>query len=333
MSESFEKLKKSEKFFFTLHFLGLNKLKKIMSLTIKILGCGSALPTTIRNASAQILNHNNKLFLIDCAESTQISIRRANIRFASINNIFISHLHGDHFYGLFGLLSSFALTGRKSVMHIYCPEKLINMLSSPFSPVNLDDLGFQIEFHILNPSGVNMIFEDKTFQAYSVPLIHRIPTWGFIFKEKLLQRNIKKDCIEKYQISIAEIVQIKLGSDLRLSDGTIIPNSELTTDPPKPKSYAYISDTLSFDGIAKAVSNIDVLYHEATYDSSLEKRAKETFHCTTFQAAENALKANVGKLVLGHFSSRYQDVKILENEAKTIFSNTFCAFDGMEIDV
>ena len=304
-----------------------------MSLTVKILGCGSALPTTYRNASAQIVDHNGKLFLVDCAEYTQISMRKAGLRFTAVNNIFISHLHGDHYFGLFGLLSTFALSGRKQALVLHCPQQLKQMLTSEFSPVNIKELGFDVQFNILSDDGVNKIYEDKTFEAFSVPLRHRIPVWGFIFKEKMPLRNINKACIEKYKLSIAEIVSIKAGSDLYLEDGTTVPNKELTLDPPKPKSYAYISDTVCLSSTAGAVSGVDVLYHEATYEASLAERAKETFHCTTLQAAQTALDAGVGKLLLGHFSGRYQETDTLQKEAQTIFENTVCAYDGMELEI
>jgi len=305
----------------------------LMSLTVKILGCGSALPTAYRNASGQVVSRNSKLFLVDCAESTQILMRKANLRFSAVNSVFISHLHGDHFFGLFGLLSSFSLMGRESALVIHCPEKLRLMLESEFSPVDIKELGFPLKFVPLCPSGVNLVYEDKNTEVYSVPLRHRIPTWGFIFREKPLPRNIIKSCIEKYSLSIAEIVAIKAGGDLFLDNGEVVLNADLTTDPPRPKSYAYISDTTMLPSVAEAVSGVDVLYHEATYEKSFEKRAAQTFHSTSVQAAEIAKKAGVGKLVLGHFSSRYKTTEILETEAKTIFENTVCAFDGMEFEV
>ncbi len=316
-----------------MQFLICKLFEKDMSLTIKILGCGSALPTTYRNASAQIIDHNGKIFLTDCAESTQISMRKANVRFTAVNNIFISHLHGDHYFGLFGLLSSFSLAGRKQALTLHCPERLKQMLLSEFPPLEMEYLGYELKFNVLDSKGVNKIYEDKTFEVFSVPLKHRIPVWGFIFKEKIAQRNIIKSCIEKYKLSIAEIVRIKAGSDLYLEDGTIIPNKELTLDPPHPKSYAYISDTVKIPQIAEAVKGVDVLYHEATYEASLAERAKETFHCTTLQAAQTALEAGVGKLVLGHFSGRYQSTEMLQKEAQTVFENTVCAYDGMEFEV
>lgn len=302
-----------------------------MSLSIKILGCGSALPTTLRNATAQIVKHNEKIYLVDCAESTQVQMRRYSIKLAGINHIFISHLHGDHFYGIFGLLSSLSLMGRKGEIFLHCPERLKLMLESEHSPLDINELGFTLKFVPLEKNGVNLTYENKTLEVYSVPVNHRIPTWGFIFKEKTQQRNIIKECIEKYKLSIAEIVKIKEGCDLRLDDGTIVPNEEMTIDPPHPKSYAFITDTTKLDSVAEAVKGVDLLYHEATYDSSLEARAKETFHSTSTQAAEIAKTAGVGKLIIGHFSGRYHTTQLLEKQAQTVFPNTICAEDGLEI--
>jgi len=305
-----------------------------MSLSVKVLGCGSALPTTVRNASAQILKHNQKLFLIDCGEYTQVLMRKYGIRFSALKHIFISHLHGDHFYGIFGLLSSLSLMGNTGELHIHCPEKLKYILESENSPLDTTVLGYQLCFDALKPSEVNLAYEDQKIEVYSVPLKHRIQTWGFIFKEKPAElKNIRKECIEKYSLSISEIVRIKEGCDLRLEDGTIIENSELTLEMPPTKSYAYISDTMPSQSVCKAVEGVDVLYHEATYEAALAERASQTFHSTSLQAAEIAKNANVGKLVLGHFSSRYTDTQILENEAKTIFPNTICAYDGLEFEI
>jgi ribonuclease Z len=304
-----------------------------MSLSIKILGCGSALPTTLRNATAQIIKHNERPYLVDCAESTQVQMRKYSIKFAAINHIFISHLHGDHFYGIFGLLSSFSLMGRTGEIYLHCPERLQQMLESQYSPLDVNELGFKLIFVPLIPNEVNLTYENKNLEVYSVPLKHRIPTWGFIFKEKIKERNIIKEVIQKYNLSIAEIVKIKNGCELMLENGTIIPNSELTTDPPHPKSYACITDTVKLNSVAEAVKGVDVLYHEATYDSSLTERAKETFHTTTIQAAEIAKTAGVGKLIIGHFSSRYHSTEELEKQAQTVFPNTVCAEDGMEINI
>jgi ribonuclease Z len=310
-----------------------NLFVDIMSLTVKILGCGSALPTLSRNATAQVVSHNNQIYLVDCAEATQVVMRRQGVRMGALNHIFISHLHGDHFFGLFGLLSSLDLLGRKGDVYLHCPSRLQQMLESQYSPVLIYELGFNIHFVPLSPDGFDMTLETKNLMVYSFPLNHRIPCWGFLFREKPLPYNIVKECIPRYNLTIAEIVAIKNGSDLTLEDGTVIPNSELTIEPPKPKSYAFVSDTTKLDSVVEAVRGVDVLYHEATYDNSFEKRASETFHCTAGQAATVARDAGVGKLVIGHYSGRYDSVSLLERQAREIFPNTTAAEDGMEFEV
>lgn len=304
-----------------------------MSFSVKILGCGSALPTTYRNATAQIVMHNGSQFLVDCAEATQILMRKEGVRFGSLNHIFISHLHGDHFYGLFGLLSSLNLMGRRGEVYVHCPGRLQQMLESEYSPVLLKELEFAVKFVPLDPDGLSQTYDSKSLEVYSFPLRHRVATWGFVFREKPALRNIIKECIPQYGLSIAEIVAIKNGSDLYLDDGTVVPNSQLTIDPPKPKSYAFVSDTTKLDSVIKAVDGVDVLYHEATYDNSFTERAAQTFHCTAGQAAEVARDAGVGKLVIGHFSGRYNSVSLLEQQARQIFPNTVAAKDGMEFEV
>lgn len=307
----------------------------IMSFNVKILGCGSALPTTYRNATAQIVTHNGQIYLVDCAEATQIIMRRHGVRFGGLNHIFISHLHGDHFFGLFGLLSSLDLMGREGEIYLHCPQRLQQMLESQYSPVIVKELGFKLIFKPLSPEGLSLTMDAKNVEVYSFPLNHRIATWGFIFREKPTPRNIIKECIPRYGLSIAEIVAIKNGSDLHLDNGTVIPNHELTIDPPKPKSYAFVTDTTKLDSVIETVKGVDVLYHEATYDNSYEKRASETLHCTAGQAAEVARDAQVGKLVIGHFSGRYNpdSISLLEHQAREIFPNTVAAEDGMEFEV
>lgn len=304
-----------------------------MSFNVKILGCGSALPTSFRNATAQVVTHNGQMYLVDCAEATQVLLRRQGIRFGGLNHIFISHLHGDHYFGLFGLLSSLDLMGRKGDIYIHCPASLQQMLESQYSPILINELGYSIHFVPLSPDGLSMTLDTKNLEVYSFPLNHRIPCWGFIFREKTAERNIIKEKIPRYNLTIAEIVAIKGGSDLTLEDGTIVPNSELTIDPPKPKSYAFVSDTTKLDTVIDIVRGVDLLYHEATYDNSLEKRASETFHCTAGQAAAVARDAKVGKLVIGHYSGRYNSASLLENQAREIFPNSYAAEDGMEIEV
>lgn len=306
----------------------------IMSFSVRIMGCGSAIPTLYRNATAQMVEYNGRLFLVDCAEGTQMLMRKYQMRFASLNHIFISHLHGDHFYGLFGLLSSLSMLGKRGKLYIHCPAGLRDMLTGPNSPLCLEDMGGELVFVEHNPDGMALSYEDKRLEVYSFPLRHRVPTWGFIFREKIRQPNIRKDMIERYNLSIAEIVAIKDGGDLRLHDGTIVPNSDLTTPAPAPLSYAYVSDTTMLpDTVPGYVRGATVLYHEATYDNSLEQRARETFHSTAAQAAEIARLAGVQRLYLGHFSARYNSVSLLESQAREIFPNSFVCKDGLVINV
>ncbi|MCQ2975262.1 MAG: ribonuclease Z [Bacteroidales bacterium] len=303
-----------------------------MSLSVKILGCGSALPSVNRCATAQIVIHNTHPYLVDCAESTQVQMRKYGIRMAMINHIFISHLHGDHFYGIFGLLSSLGLLGRTNDLYIHCHEDLQFMLESKYSPVKIEELGFKIIFVPLKYDKVELIYDDKGIEIYSIPVEHRIPTCGFIFKEKPLLRNIKKEMIEKYQLTVSEIVAIKNGSDLYL-ENEIIPNQELTLDPPSPKSYAFITDTLPLKSVEEAIAGCDVLYHEATYENDLIKRAQETCHTTAGQAAEIAKNSGVKQLLIGHYSKRYKNTELLDKQAKEIFENSIAVEDGMEFNI
>ena len=304
-----------------------------MSFSVKILGCGSALPMVKRFATAQIFEHNSHLFLIDCAEATQVQMMRYGVRLGMLNHIFISHLHGDHFFGIFGLLSSFSLMGRTADLHIFADIGLQNMLEAETSPVKLDELGFKVLFHSLNHKNPELIFENKSITVTSFPLRHRVPVCGFLFKEKVLQRNIIKDCIEKYNISIADIVRIKNGNDYVCNDGKVIPNTDLTIDPPKPVSYAFVTDTRYREDIVDIIKGCDLLYHEATYENALLTRAKETFHCTAGQAATIAKKAGVGKLIIGHYSGRYKDASLLEKQAREIFPLSYAVDDGDVFEV
>lgn len=301
-----------------------------MSIYLKILGCGSALPTVRRSATAQILKNYEKLFLIDCAENTQVQLRKYSVKFAVIDNIFISHLHGDHFFGLFGLLSSFSLMGRTKTLNIFAHDNLRKMLQSDCSPVKLDELDFDINFVPLNFDKPNQIFENKHLTVTSFPLRHRIPCCGFLFREKPSPKNIIKEAVLKYNLSIASIVKIKNGEDYITPQGVVIPNNQLTIEPVPPACYAFVSDTLPLDYVSQVVKDVDLLYHEATYDNSLFARSKQTFHTVAADAAKIALNANVGKLLLGHYSNRYKDVSIIENQAREIFPQSFAVQDGME---
>lgn len=301
-----------------------------MSFILTILGSNSALPTSKRFSSAHVLNVHERFYLIDCGEGAQIQLRKNKLSLSKINNIFISHLHGDHYYGLFGLISTFSLLGRTNDLHIYTHlglEKKINIVFSE------SELNFKIIYHKLNSDEPEIIYEDKVLTVKSFPLKHRIKTCGFLFKEKSKHRNIIKDYIEEYKISIKDIVKIKSGADYITSDGETIPNKELTIPPYKPRSYAYCSDTKYNEDIIPVIKNTDILYHEATFDSQNQELADDTWHSTSTDAAKIAEKANVKKLLIGHFSARYKTLDKHLEQARCIFTNTFAVNDNEQYSV
>lgn len=296
------------------------------------MGSSSALPTSTRMPTAQVVTYNETPYLIDCAEGTQMQMRKFSVPLGRLQNIFISHLHGDHIYGIFGLLSSFNLLGRKQALNIYAPAKLEEIYETVLS-LNNDELKYKINFHPLTADGKNMIFENKFFEVYSFPLKHSKTVFGFLFIEKQKPQNIRKDVIERYELSVSEILRIKAGEDLIDEDGEIIKNSELTTKAGAVRSYAFCTDTLPLKNLTRYFSDVDLLYHEATFASDLKDMAKETFHSTAKQAAEIAIQTNAKKLVIGHFSSRYKDVDSLVKEASDVFENTVGAEDGMLLEL
>jgi ribonuclease Z len=301
-------------------------------MKLTILGSSSALPTSGRYPSAHVLNAHERLFLIDCGEGTQMQLRKTRIRFAKINHIFISHLHGDHVFGLYGLLSTFSLMGRTNPIHLYAPENYDKMLKSHLSDFDIN-LSFEIDFIPLSGKDPVKILDDKYITVTSFPLQHRIPSYGFLFMEKKSERNLIKECIDKYQIPQVRLPAIKKGEDFITPDGTIIRNEDLTFPPREPLSYAYCSDTRYFKRLASFVKGVSLLYHEATFDKSNQKLAKITAHSTTLDAAKTALAANAGALVIGHFSARYKDISPLVNEARTLFPQTYPALDGKTYEV
>lgn len=303
-----------------------------MTFSVTVLGSSSAMPTSSRFPSAHVLNAHERLFLIDCAEGTQIQLRRFRVKFAKINHIFISHLHGDHTLGLIGLISSFNLLGREADLHIYAHKELEKNLQYNIN-FFVDSLNFKIVFHPLVHNKHVIIYEDSKIIVESFPLKHRVPSMGFIFREKQGLPNIKKELIEKYGLTLAEITCIKNGSDLTTSDGLTIQNSELTYYSSEPRSYAYCSDTMYSEKLIGFVKNVDLLYHEATFTSGDITLAKQTGHSTSAQAATIALKSGAKKLIIGHFSSRYKRISELEDEAKSIFVNTCAVNDGDVFDI
>jgi ribonuclease Z len=301
-------------------------------MKLTILGSSSALPTSERYPSAHVLNAHERFYLIDCGEGTQMQLRKNRIRFSKINHIFISHLHGDHIFGLYGLLSTFSLMGRKAPINLYAPENYHQILLSHLSDFDIN-LSFDIEFIALKGKDPAEILDDKYLTVTSFPLQHRVPAFGFIFREKMSERKIIKEKIAEYQIPTVRIPAVKKGQDFITSDGKVISNEELTLPPPEPLSYAYCSDTRYFKRLATFVKGVTMLYHEATFDKSLNKLAETTGHSTTHDAAITALNAAAGSLVIGHFSARYKSITPLVEEARTIFPNTFAAIDGKCFDI
>ncbi|MEO6882651.1 MAG: ribonuclease Z [Bacteroidia bacterium] len=294
---------------------------------ITILGCSSATPTSKRNPTAQLVNHAERFFLIDCAEATQIQLRKFKIKFQRINHIFISHLHGDHYLGLPGLLASMHLLGRTNDLHIYAQAELQEIIEINYKHSDTR-LNYKIVYHPLKYDKSEIIYEDEKLFVSTIILNHRVPCCGFIFSEKENQRNIIKEKIEEYSIPVSEINNIKSGADYICEDGKIILNAALTLDSFPTRKYAYCSDTCYDESIIEQIKKVDLLYHEATFMQNMLARAKATFHSTAAQAGEIALKAEVKQLIIGHYSARYKELEPLLAEAKNIFSNTVLAVEG-----
>lgn len=299
-----------------------------MTFSVTILGSSSALPTKNRFPTSQVLNIHDRFFMVDCGEGAQIQMRRfGKVKFSRLNHIFISHLHGDHVFGLFGLISTLSLLGRTADLHIYAYGQLDMILKDHLKYFG-DGMSYKVIVHPINTRANEIIYEDRSMTVETIPLKHRIPTCGFLFKEKTPQLNIHKDCIEKYSLSLAQIAQIKYGNDFELPTGEIIPNKELTYLPYQPRSYAFCSDTAYSEKVIDIVKGVDLLYHEATFLDNLKDMAKQTMHTTAKQAAEIAKQAEVKRLLIGHFSSRYDNVEGFYDEASTVFSHTNIVEEG-----
>lgn len=299
---------------------------------VHILGCGSALPTLKHNASAQVVEVRGKFFLVDCGEGTQVQLRRSHVGFTKIQAIFISHLHGDHCLGIVGLISTFGMLGRTSSLSIYAPKEfgpLLKSLMNTFCP----HLEYEVKFIAVDPEQRQTIYEDRSVTVETIPLSHRVPCCGYLFREKPTLPHIRRDMIDYHNIPISQIDNIKHGAGWVTPDGVEIAHEQLTTPPDPVRSYAYCSDTKYMPELHQVVRDVSVLYHEATYDSSSAERAKLYHHSTAAQAAMVARDAGVGKLVLGHFSARYDNEEVLLKEARAIFPNSILANEGMAIDV
>ena len=293
---------------------------------IHILGCGSALPTTRHNASAQIVKIGNKQFMIDCGEGTQVQLRRQHIHFSFINHIFISHLHGDHCFGLIGLISTFALLGRTAPLHIYADPNLEEVMK-PQIDFFCKGMNYPLFFHSIDATRQEVIYEDNTITVESIPLKHRMPCCGFLFSEKPKKRHLIGDVVNFYNIPAYMRQAIKDGADYITPDGETIPNNRLTKEADRSRSYAYCSDTAPCNNSLQ-LKDVDLLYHEATFADSEKERAAQTFHSTARQAAKAASDAGAKRLLIGHYSSRYDTPEILLKEAQEIFPATIAANEG-----
>jgi len=293
-----------------------------LSTHLTILGFNSAIPTVNSAPTAQLLEMEERHFLIDCGEGTQVQLRKAKSRFSKINHIFISHLHGDHCFGLPGLIASFRLLGRETPMHIYGPKGIAEMLETIFR-LTETHRGFEIIYHELSSTQSEKIYEDKRVEVFTIPLKHRIYCNGYLFREKHKPRHLNiKEIIKYPEIETCDYHNLKQGKDFILKDGYVLKNEVLTTEPTKSVSYAFCSDTRYSEEIIPIIQNVDVLYHEATFLHDLSEMAQHTGHSTALEAARIARKAKVGKLILGHFSNRYQDLSVFTDEARKIFAET-----------
>lgn len=299
-----------------------------MSVSLTILGCHSATPRINAYPTSQFLEINNRHFLIDCGEGTQRQMRKYKVGFSKIDHIFISHLHGDHFYGLVGLLSTYGILSREKDLHVYGPKGIeeVTLLQLKISKSHAK---YKIVFHELTSTKSELIFEDEKVSVKTIPLNHRVYTNGYLFKEKEKPKKLHIDNIGNYEeIGKADYLNIKAGKDITLSTGEIIPNDELTLPPKKALSYAFCSDTMYKPDIVPIIKDVDLLYHEATFLSDREDLAKKTKHATSKQAAQIAKATNTKKLIIGHYSGRYKDISLFQKEAQEIFENTELAIPG-----
>lgn len=299
---------------------------------VHILGCGSALPTTRHFPTSQIVNLREKLFMIDCGEGTQVQFRRSKLKFSRLNHIFISHLHGDHCFGLPGLISTFGMLGRTAELCIHAHQDMSKYLD-PILDYFCQHLPYKVTLIPFETKKPELIYEDRSLMITTIPLKHRIPCCGFLFEEKAEKNHINREMIDFYQVPIFQMNRIKNGEDFVTPEGDIIPNSRLTFPANPPRKYAYCSDTIYNQKIIEQIQGVDLLFHEATFTQSDLPRAKETYHTTARQAAQIALAANVKKLLLGHFSARYEDDLIFLQEAKEIFLKCQLASEGLYINV
>ncbi|WP_276381819.1 ribonuclease Z [Flavobacterium sp. H4147] len=300
-------------------------------MKLTILGCYAATPRTLTNPTSQVLEIKNRLFLIDCGEGTQVQLRKNKIKFSKINHIFISHLHGDHLYGLIGTISTFSLLGRTTDLHIYGPKGIKELILLQLK-LTESWTTYSLFFHELESKESEVIFEDNRVTVTTIPLKHRVYTNGYLFQEKPDERKLNVEAVQQYDIHVAYYQKIKNGGDIKLDDGTVIENAKLTFDPAPPKSYAFCSDTVYHEDVIPIIQNTDILYHESTFLESEAGLAQKTLHSTAKEAARIALKANVKQLILGHYSTRYDGIEPFKKEAEEVFPNVLLADDGVSFE-
>lgn len=300
---------------------------------VHILGCGSALPTTRHFSSMQVVECRGKFFMIDCGEGAQIQIRRSSLSFTKLGHIFITHIHGDHCFGLIGLISTFGLMGRTATLHVHGPEALGAILQTQLDTFFNYDIGYKIEFHAVDTTKHQVVYEDHSLEVWSIPLDHRMPCSGYLFREKPTLPHIRRDMMDFYQIPLSQVNNIKAGEGYTLPDGQFISNDKLTTPADPPRAYAYCSDTRYMPRLHEYLKDVDTLYHEATYANDRIENARKYFHSTAEQAAMVAHDAHVKQLILGHYSARYEDEDVLLNEALKVFENVKLSNEGSIFNV
>ena len=299
---------------------------------VHILGCGSALPTLHHNASAQVVEIRGKLFLVDCGEGTQVQLRRSRLRFTKISAIFITHLHGDHCFGLIGMLSTFGLLGRTARLAIYAPAALEAMLKQQMQ-LFCHDFDYEVDFHAVDTNQQQVVYEDRSLTVETIPLEHRMPCCGYLFREKPSLPHIRRDMIDFYEIPTSQINNIKAGADWTTPDGEVVKNERLVEPADPVRSYAYCSDTRYIPTLHERIKGVSTLYHESTYGEDNLLMAQKYYHSTARQAALVAREAGVGQLLLGHYSSRYEDEQVLLREAQEVFENTRLTDENAIFDV
>ena len=289
---------------------------------VHILGCGSALPTLRHHASSQVVEVREKVLMLDCSEGTQMQLRKCRVRFTKLSHVFITHLHGDHCFGLIGMISTFGLLGRTAKLHVHGPKALGAELERQIKFFT-HDLGFEVVFYPVDTTQRQVVYEDRSITVESIPLEHRVPTCGYLIREKQSLPHIRRDMMECYQIPASQVGNIKNGADWITADGEVIPNARLVKPADPARCYAYISDTRYMPQLHEQLRGVTTLYHESTYGEDNMQNAEKYHHSTARQAALVARDAGVDKLLLGHYSSRYEDETVLLEEAKSVFENTF----------